>query len=72
MTRAHSLYSCGFVRAEISILFMPLGLALAGPAADVFGVDATLIGGAVLAVAANVALLMIPEVWRIGRAPEPN
>lgn len=33
------------------------------------GVDATLVGAAVLAVAANLALLALPDVWRIRAAP---
>jgi len=58
----------------ISIVFMPLGLALAGPVADVVGVDATLLGAAALAIAANLAVLAVPEVWRIrvgSSTPEP-
>lgn len=51
-----------------SIIFMPVGLALAGPVAHLFGVDATLAAAAVLIVLASAAGLMVPSV-RALRAP---
>jgi hypothetical protein len=57
-----------------SLVFMPLGLALAGPAAGVIGVPATLIGGGVFCGLATFALVAVPDVRGIRRsdiAPAP-
>ena len=58
----------------ISLVFMPLGYVVAGPAAETFGVDATLIGAAVLGIAANLGVLAIPDVRNLRRveAAEPG
>ncbi|MGH3130466.1 MAG: MFS transporter [Gaiellaceae bacterium] len=53
----------------ISVVFMPVGFALAGPVAAAIGEDATLVGAATLAVAANLAVIAVPDVWRIRTSP---
>ena len=50
-----------------SRLFQPAGYALAGPAAGVFGVSATLAGGAALHAIASVAVALQPSVRRLER-----
>ncbi|WP_043628632.1 MFS transporter [Nonomuraea candida] len=47
----------------------PLGMGLAGPAAEVFGSGAVLVGGALLAVLGTVAALLVPSVWRVKDGP---
>ena len=51
----------------ISLVFMPLGYVVAGPAAETFGVDATLIAAAALGIAANLGVLAVPEVRNLRR-----
>ncbi|SEO28720.1 Predicted arabinose efflux permease, MFS family [Actinacidiphila rubida] len=51
-----------------SIAVMPLGLALAGPAAAAFGRTESLWGSAVLVVALTAAVLVLPDVRRLERA----
>jgi len=60
-----------------SIAVMPLGLALAGPAAAAFGRTESLWGSAVLVVALTAAVLVLPDVRRLERrhgdpAPEES
>lgn len=50
-----------------SRLFQPAGYALAGPAAGLFGVSATLAGGAALHAIASVAVALHPSVRRLKR-----
>jgi hypothetical protein len=50
-----------------SLVIMPLGFALAGPAAVVFGLDATLLGAAMLMVIAGLAALAVPSVRAVRR-----
>lgn len=50
-----------------SIAVMPLGLALAGPAASAFGRTQSLWGSAVLVVALTAAVLVLPDVRRLER-----
>lgn len=53
-----------------SIMFGPIGLMLAGPAAHVFGTEKALLGCAVLVVLSTLAALASPGVRGL-RAPEP-
>jgi MFS family permease len=64
----------------ISLVFMPVGYAVAGPAAEQVGVDATLWVAAALVVAANLGVLGVPSVRSLrrrahertpGRSPTP-
>jgi MFS family permease len=58
----------------VSLIFMPLGQALAGPLADVVGTDAVLIGAAVLVVVSCTAGVATPSVRAlrgVTRAPPP-
>jgi len=48
-----------------SYAFMPIGLALAGPATDAFGADAVLVAGAVVAAATTLPLLAFRGVRRL-------
>ena len=48
-----------------SYAFMPIGLALAGPATDAFGPEAVLIAGAVVAAATTLPLLAFRGVRRL-------
>ena len=50
----------------VSIGLTPISFALAGPAADTFGVEATLIGAGILACIANFVFLLVPGI----REPE--
>jgi hypothetical protein len=50
-----------------SLVIMPLGFALAGPAAVVFGLDQTLLGAAALMVTAGLAALAVPSVRAVRR-----
>ncbi|BAU81630.1 integral membrane efflux protein [Streptomyces laurentii] len=51
-----------------SIAFLPVGEALAGPAAELFGRRSMLLAGAVCTVAVSVALLSVPAIRRLRRA----
>ena len=53
----------------ISIVVMPIGLALAGPVADAIGTDATLIAGAVLIVVSAGSGMAVPSVRALRAAP---
>jgi MFS family permease len=50
-----------------SLVSVPVGFALAGPVATLIGVDATLIGAAVLMVVAGLAVLTVPSVRALRR-----
>ena len=50
-----------------SFVFIPLGAAVAGPAADRFGVPETLVGAAVVIVVATALVLLIDEVRTLRR-----
>ena len=52
-----------------SLVMMPVGFAVAGPTAAAIGTAATLWGIFVLELASLLAILAIPAVWRIKRAP---
>ena len=56
----------------VSIIFMPVGLALAGPAAELLGTDATLATAAALIVLASAAGLMVPSVRALRSTPSPQ
>ncbi|MER5888201.1 MFS transporter [Streptomyces sp. NPDC001941] len=53
-----------------SIMVIPLGRALAGPAAEVFGANEVLVFSSVMALVCLTAMLCLPAVRRLGRAPE--
>jgi hypothetical protein len=53
----------------ISLIFTPLGFALAGPAADAIGLDATLLAAAALLVTVHLAVLLVPGVRNLRDAP---
>ncbi|MFI6927527.1 MFS transporter [Nonomuraea spiralis] len=53
-----------------SLMFGPIGLMLAGPAAKVFGTEGALLGCAALVVLSTLAALLAPGVRNL-RAPEP-
>jgi predicted MFS family arabinose efflux permease len=55
----------------VSLVFMPLGYALAGPLAHRIGVDATLAAAAGLTIAANVGVLALPSVRNLPRRDAP-
>lgn len=55
-----------------SLALAPLGLALAGPAADTFGTDRMLIVCAILIVAATLAALLSPGVRSLRAAPDAD
>ena len=56
-----------------SIGLVPLGYALAGPAADAFGVRATLWGAAAIGVGVTLAVLLVRDVRTLERAtPSPS
>lgn len=52
-----------------SYAFMPIGLALAGPATDVLGAEAVLIAGAVVAAITTLPLLAVGSVRRLSSRP---
>jgi predicted MFS family arabinose efflux permease len=53
----------------VSLIFTPLGFALAGPTADAIGLDATLLGAAAILVAVHGAVLLVPSVRNLRDAP---
>jgi MFS family permease len=55
----------------VSLIFQPLGFALAGPVAAGIGTDVTLWSAAALGLGANVVLLLLPDVRRLRRLDEP-
>lgn len=54
----------------VSIVIMPIGLALAGPVAEVIGRDATLVIGAVLVAGSASIGMTVPSVRSLRAAPE--
>jgi MFS family permease len=52
-----------------SIALVPVGYAAAGPIAELFGVEATLIGAAVIAVAVTLPVLLVRDVQTLERKP---
>jgi predicted MFS family arabinose efflux permease len=52
-----------------SLGLVPLGYALAGPAAEAFGLQATLWGAAAIATAATLAVLLVHDVRTLERRP---
>nr|MDQ3822889.1 MFS transporter [Actinomycetota bacterium] len=62
----------------VSLVFMPLGFALAGPAADAIGLDATLLAAATISLTVHLAVLALPSARNLRRdegaatpAPQP-
>lgn len=58
----------------VSLVFMPLGFALAGPAADVIGLHATLVAAATISLTVHLAVLALPSARNLRRdegAPTP-
>ncbi|MDV9190007.1 MFS transporter [Streptomyces sp. SR27] len=53
-----------------SIMVIPLGRALAGPAADSFGSDRVLLFSSVMGVVCILVMLSIPAIRSLGRAPK--
>lgn len=53
-----------------SIMVIPLGRALAGPAADTFGANEVLIFSSVISLVLLAAMLSIPAIRALRRAPE--
>jgi MFS family permease len=51
----------------VSLVFMPIGYAIAGPLAGAIGVDETLALAAAICLAANLAVLLVPEVRNLRR-----
>jgi hypothetical protein len=51
----------------VSLVFMPLGYALAGPLATWIGIDATLALAAGLTMGANLVVLALPSVRNLPR-----
>ncbi|HEY6962167.1 MAG TPA: MFS transporter [Gaiellaceae bacterium] len=54
-----------------SFVLVPLGTALAGPAAVLLGVRQTLLGAGAIILAMNLLVLAQPAVWHIRAAPAP-
>jgi MFS family permease len=54
-----------------SFVLIPLGTAVAGPAAALFGVRETLLGAGVVILTTNLLVLTQPEVWAIRAEPVP-
>jgi MFS family permease len=50
-----------------SFALIPLGLAIVGPAAELFGTRETLLGAAAISLTATLAVLLVPDVRRIER-----
>jgi MFS family permease len=55
-----------------SFVFMPVGLALAGPAADAFGVGTVLTVAATFALASSAAVVFVPSVREFRRLEAPG
>ncbi|MEV8590506.1 MFS transporter [Streptomyces sp. NPDC051180] len=53
-----------------SIMVIPLGRVLAGPAADAYGADRVLLFSSVMGLVCIGVMLAVPAVRRLGRAPE--
>jgi hypothetical protein len=50
-----------------SLVFIPVGLALAGPISGVVGVQATIVGAGAVVAAATLAALSVPSVRNLRR-----
>ncbi|MFI5980710.1 MFS transporter [Streptomyces sp. NPDC051555] len=55
-----------------SIMVLPLGRALAGPAAESFGADRVLLFSSVVGIVCIAVMLSVPAIRALGRAPEPD
>ena len=55
----------------VSLVFMPVGFALAGPAADAIGTDKTLWAAAAIAFGAHLAVLAVPSARRLRADTRP-
>ncbi|MFB6527944.1 MFS transporter [Streptomyces sp. NPDC056399] len=55
-----------------SIMVIPLGRALAGPAADAYGADRVLLFSSVIGIALIGVMLSIPAIRALGRAPKES
>ncbi|MEU2077245.1 MFS transporter [Streptomyces sp. NPDC013489] len=55
-----------------SIMVIPLGRALAGPAADAYGADRVLLFSSVVGIALIGVMLSIPAIRALGRAPKES
>ena len=49
----------------VSLVFQPIGYMLVGPASEAVGASTTLIAAATVGVAANLAILLVPEIRRM-------
>ena len=54
----------------VSLVFMPIGYVVVGPLADAVGVEATLLLAAALCALPNLAILLVPDVWKLQRLEE--
>lgn len=55
-----------------SIMVIPLGRALAGPAADAYGADRVLLFSSVMGVALIGVMLSVPAIRSLGRSPKES
>ncbi|WP_329285695.1 MFS transporter [Streptomyces sp. NBC_00691] len=55
-----------------SIMVIPLGRALAGPAADAYGADRVLLFSSVMGIALIGVMLAVPAIRALGRAPKES
>jgi hypothetical protein len=55
----------------VSLVFQPLGFALAGPLAAAIGTDTTLWTVTAVSLGVHAGLLLLPDVWRLRRFDEP-
>jgi MFS family permease len=55
----------------VSLVFQPLGFALAGPLAAANGTSTTLWAATAVSLGVHVGLLLLPDVWRLRRIDEP-
>ena len=54
-----------------SFALIPLGLAAAGPIADLIGTEETLVGAAAISLVATLAVLLVPDVRTLPRRVVP-
>ena len=54
-----------------SLALLPLGYLLAGPLGEAFGGVEVLVAGGALGVLATLAVLLVPDVWRLERLAKP-
>ncbi|MEV1175584.1 hypothetical protein AB0J09_45065, partial [Nonomuraea sp. NPDC049784] len=55
-----------------ALVAAPLGMAVAGPAAQTFGSGTVLAASAVMAILITVATLLVPSVWQIRDSPRED